>query len=142
MEFEIFEQAQAITYEAALMELTKGHKQKHWMWFFFPQLEGIGKSEISQKFALDDIQHARDYLAHPLLGERLLRFTEVCCSHEGLTAKDIFAHDSIKFHSCMSLFALSHPDNEVFNRAIKQFFAGLYCQKTLQILRDHGELEY
>jgi uncharacterized protein (DUF1810 family) len=141
MSLDHFIQTQDSIFDAAFEELTAGQKQSHWMWFIFPQLEGLGQSEIAQKFALEDAEHAREYLAHPILGERLITLTEVCCNHGNLTAVDIFVHDAIKFHSCMSLFSLTHPDNTVFKKALKQFFAGRYCQKTWQILKEDGELD-
>ena len=136
-----FIKAQTNTHGIALDELKSGKKQSHWMWFVFPQLEGLGQSEISQKFALEDGDHAREYLAHPLLGTRLLELTQVCISHQNLTATDIFDYDVVKFHSCMTLFALIHPDNLVFKQALHQFFAGRYCQKTWHILKDDGEFD-
>ncbi|MDT0604331.1 DUF1810 domain-containing protein [Thalassotalea castellviae] len=141
MTFNCFEQAQAKFYSVALQELTAGKKKSHWMWFVFPQLEGLGQSEIAQKFALEDGEHAREYLAHPILGKRLLELTQVCCNHKNLTAADIFDHDTVKFHSCMTLFALTHPDNLVFKQALHQFFAGRYCQRTWQILKNDGVLD-
>jgi uncharacterized protein (DUF1810 family) len=136
-----FEQAQKKTYEKAFKELMSGQKRSHWMWFVFPQLEGLGQSEIAQKFALEDAEHAREYLAHSILGERLVTLTQVCCNHENLTAVDIFTHDAVKFHSCMSLFSLTHPNNLLFKQALQQFFAGRYCQKTWQILKENGEFD-
>jgi len=85
-------QAPINTYPIALKELISGKKQSHWMWFIFPQLEGLGQSEIAQKFTLKDAEHAREHLAHPILGERLITLTEVCCNHGNLNAVDIFAH--------------------------------------------------
>lgn len=140
MPFYSFEQAQAKFYSVALQELTAGKKKGHWMWFIFPQLEGLGQSEIAQKFALEDGEHATEYLAHPILGARLLELTQVCCKHQNLTAADIFEHDAVKFHSCMSLFALTHPENPVFKQALQQFFNGRYCRQAWEILQDDGEL--
>ena len=141
MSLERFIQAQTSTLEIAFKELKSGKKQSHWMWFIFPLLDGLGQSEIAKRFALEDGEHAREYLAHPLLGARLLELTQVCCNYQNLTAADIFAHDAVKFHSCMSLFSLTHPNNPVFKQALQQFFAGRHCQKTWQILKDDGELD-
>src|SRR5690606_29192669 len=92
-------------------ELSAGRKGTHWMWFVFPQLAGLGSSQRAQAYALSSLDEARAYLAHPVLGHRLVECTELVNRVDGSTAHDIFGSpDDLKFHSCMTLFSLAAPD--------------------------------
>jgi uncharacterized protein (DUF1810 family) len=113
------------TYQRAVTELRRGRKTSHWMWFIFPQIAGLGRSATAQAYAISDLAEARAYLAHPLLGPRLLECVQIVAAHRGLTAEQIFGGiDAIKLRSSMTLFAHADPDQEVFRKLIEQYFEG------------------
>jgi uncharacterized protein (DUF1810 family) len=109
-----------------LAELAAGHKSSHWMWFIFPQLEGLGSSNTARAFALSGLQEARAYLAHPVLGERLRECTQQVNGLKGLGIGEILGYpDDLKFRSCMTLFAhAAAPAEELFRAALRKYFAG------------------
>ncbi len=131
-----FIEAQQPLYEQALLELKAGIKSGHWVWFIFPQISGLGKSETSQHFAIADIEHARQYLSHPLLGTRLKECTNAVLEHVGCDISETLPYpDNLKFQSSMTLFsAVSENDDSAFNLALEEFFNGNSCIKTLKIL--------
>ncbi len=105
-----FVRAQQPLIAQVLAELTAGAKRSHWMWFIFPQLAGLGTSPTAVRFALGSLAEARAYLAHPLLGPRLLQCTELVNAVQGRAAQEIFGTpDDLKFRSCMTLFAHAAP---------------------------------
>jgi len=118
------------TYETALAELRRGRKVSHWMWFVFPQIAGLGSSPTSRHFAISGLAEARAYLAHPVLGPRLLTAAGVVADTGGLdadhpSAEDIFgAVDAQKLRSCATLFARADPGEPVFARILERFFGG------------------
>jgi uncharacterized protein (DUF1810 family) len=118
--------AQEQVYARVLAELAAGHKSSHWMWFIFPQLEGLGSSATARAFALSGLQEARAYLAHPLLGERLRECTQRVNGLKGLGIGQILGYpDDLKFRSCMTLFAhAAAPADQLFRTALRQYFAG------------------
>ena len=114
------------TYQRAVTELRKGRKTSHWMWFIFPQIAGLGRSAMAQAYAISDLTEARAYLAHPVLGPRLLECAEIVAAHRGLSAEHIFGGiDAIKLRSSMTLFARADPDQAIFRQVIDQYFEGL-----------------
>lgn len=118
-----FVDAQNPIYDRVLAELRSGCKSTHWMWFVFPQLKGLGGSAMSIKYAISSRPEAEAYLAHPVLGPRLRECTELVNRVEGRSIDEIFGYpDNLKFQSCVSLFALATPDNEVFTRALTKYF--------------------
>src|ERR1700676_1868831 len=125
-ELERFVKAQAGSYELALDEIRRGAKRGHWMWFIFPQLEGLGSSPMAQRFAISGIEEVKAYLAHPVLGDRLRDCTPLVNAVSGRSVEDIFGYpDDLKFHSSVTLFAqASHPENNVFSEALKKYFNG------------------
>ena len=129
-----FIDAQSSSYQTALSEIKSGRKRSHWMWFIFPQIQGLGLSETARTYALADAQEAADYLAHPVLGTRLL---EICQALLGLASNDahhIFGSpDDLKLKSSMTLFA-SLGTNPVFQRVLDKFCHGARDDKTLRIL--------
>jgi uncharacterized protein (DUF1810 family) len=130
-----FISAQEGVYERALSELIRGRKQSHWMWFFFPQLAGLGKSETSEKFAIKSVEEAYEYLAHPVLGERLFEFVELVLDIEGRSVTQIFGFpDDVKLRSSMTLFEYISKPNSVFADVLDKFFNGHRDPKTLQLL--------
>jgi uncharacterized protein (DUF1810 family) len=127
MDLERFVRAQDSggTYQKAVEELRDGQKTSHWMWFIFPQIAGLGRSATAQAYAISDLAEAQAYLAHPVLGPRLLECAQMVASHEGLTAQQIFGSiDAMKLRSSMTLFAHADPEQQVFRQIIDQYFPG------------------
>jgi uncharacterized protein (DUF1810 family) len=127
MDLERFVRAQDSggTYQRAVAELRNGRKISHWMWFIFPQIAGLGRSPMAQTYAISNLAEAQAYLAHPVLGPRLVECVEVVASHRGLSAEQIFGGiDAIKLRSSLTLFARADPDQEVFREVIDQYFEG------------------
>jgi uncharacterized protein (DUF1810 family) len=113
------------TYQRAVAELRNGRKTSHWMWFIFPQIAGLGRSAMAQAYAVSDLAEAQAYLAHPVLGPRLIECAEIVASHQGLSAQQIFGGiDAIKLRSSMTLFAHADPDQAIFKEVIEQYFDG------------------
>lgn len=133
-EFDVerFVQAQAPVYATAVAELRAGHKRTHWMWFIFPQIAGLGHSDMAQRYALASGDEAAAYLAHPVLGARLRECASIVTSLGGRTAEDIFGHpDELKFRSSMTLFADVAPHEGVFQACIDKYFDGEADDATL-----------
>jgi uncharacterized protein (DUF1810 family) len=127
MDLERFVTAQdsAGTYRRAVAELRNGRKTSHWMWFVFPQIAGLGRSAMAQAYAISDLAEAQAYLAHPVLGPRLVECAEIVASHRGLTAEQIFGGiDATKLRSSMTLFAHADPDQTIFQQVIDQYYDG------------------
>ena len=121
-------------YEQALAELRQGRKQSHWMWFVFPQIRGLGRSETARFYAIRDRDEAREYLNHPLLGRRLEECARALLAHEGLGAHAIFGYpDDRKLRSSMSLFALVSPPGSVFEQVLARYFNGERDAATVEI---------
>jgi uncharacterized protein (DUF1810 family) len=122
-------------------ELAQGHKKTHWMWFIFPQIAGLGSSPIARRFEIAGLAEARAYLAHPVLGSRLRELTGIVMASRQDDARRIFgAVDALKFCSCLTLFRVAAPDEDVFRAALEKFFAGCDDERTLAILRHAGDL--
>ena len=112
-------------YDAALAELRRGQKTSHWMWFVFPQIDGLGWSVRSRKYAIASMAEAAAYLRHPVLGPRLIECTEVVAQTRGRTAEEIFGGiDAQKLHSSMTLFLHAAPDEPVFRAVLDRYFDG------------------
>jgi uncharacterized protein (DUF1810 family) len=113
------------TYEQALSELRNGSKRSHWMWFVFPQLAGLGRSETARFYAIADLAEARAYLAHPVLGPRLVECARALTGLDTQDAVAVFGGiDAQKLHSSMTLFTRAAPDEQVFAAVLQQFFNG------------------
>ena len=118
-------------------ELTSGRKRTHWMWFVFPQLRGLGHSQLAWHFGLRSAAEARAYLAHPTLGTRLRDCVGLVLAVQGRTAHEIFGSpDDLKLRSCLTLFREIDGADGVFGRAIDKFFDGQPDPMTLQLLAD------
>ena len=127
--------AQERTCETALAEIRSGRKRSHWMWYVFPQIAGLGFSETSRRYALRSTAEARAYLAHPLLGPRLVECFEAALGIEDRTAHEIFGSpDDLKFRSCATLFACVAPPASVFQRALDKYFGGEGDPRTLELV--------
>jgi uncharacterized protein (DUF1810 family) len=134
-----FTDAQASVYDIAVRELETGRKQTHWMWFIFPQLAGLGHSPTAIRFAISGLDEAHAYLAHPLLGCRLVQCTRAINTLRNRTVHEIFGSpDDLKFHSSMTLFRQTANDPEPFRTVIERYFDGEADARTLELLAKHA----
>jgi len=130
-----FVQAQEHDYIQAVAEIRSGRKQSHWMWFVFPQYDGLGFSTMSRRYAVKSLDETKAYLAHPLLGPRLLECAAAVLAVEGRSAADIFdSPDDIKLWSSATLFAHVSPDGSVFRRLLDKYFQGLPDERTIGLI--------
>jgi uncharacterized protein (DUF1810 family) len=120
------------TYTRAVQELRAGRKVSHWMWFVFPQIAGLGHSNISREYAISGQAEARAYLAHPILGPRLVECAQILTTKPGSSAADIFGPvDAMKLQSSMTLFAsVAEPEEGAFREVLDQFFGGVQDEAT------------
>ena len=130
-----FLEAQKGVYEQALAEIKRGRKTSHWMWFIFPQLQGLGYSETARFFAIKNKEEAAHYLKHPVLGNRLIEISNALLSLSTKNAVEIFGSvDSLKLNSSMTLFSLIENTDPVFQQVIDQFFDGKKDVKTIKLV--------
>lgn len=123
------------TYDAALRELREGRKRTHWMWFVFPQVAGLGRSSMAQAYALAGVAEAHAYLAHPVLGPRLLECLSALLGLPGSDAVHVFGEvDGQKLWSCVTLLAETAPDEQVFSEVLDRYFGGQPDPGTLSLL--------
>lgn len=134
-----FIEAQGPVYDTALGELKQGRKRSHWMWFIFPQLAGLGHSPTAHRFAISGPDEAHAYLAHPLLGDRILECTTTINTVHNRTANEIFGSpDDLKLHSSMTLFQETANDPQPFRTVIERYFDGNADARTLKLLAKHN----
>jgi uncharacterized protein (DUF1810 family) len=132
-----FVDAQEPVFDEALRELARGRKRTHWMWFVFPQLADLGRSEMARHFGIHSIDEARAYLRHPVLGPRLRLCCETLLQVEGRSLHEIFGSpDDLKFRSCMTLFELAAPEENLFARCIEKYCDGERDELTLGLARS------
>lgn len=130
-----FTSAQESIYESALAELRNGRKRTHWMWYVFPQIDGLGRSTASKHYAIKSIEEARQYLNHPVLGKRLLECAKAVFAIEGRSISEVFGYpDNLKLKSSMTLFAYVADPYSVFSRILDKYFNGEQDTLTLQLL--------
>jgi uncharacterized protein (DUF1810 family) len=135
-----FVDAQRGDYERALAEVRAGRKTTHWMWYVFPQLDGLGSSPTARRYAIRGLDEARAYLAHPVLGPRLRECADAVLAVEGRSATDVFGHpDDWKLRSCATLFAAVSEPGSPFHRILEKYFDGRPDDRTLRLLEQHGE---
>jgi uncharacterized protein (DUF1810 family)/protein-S-isoprenylcysteine O-methyltransferase Ste14 len=119
------------TYASAVAELRAGRKVGHWMWFVFPQIAGLGQSEMSKRYAISSLEEARRYHAHPVLGQRLEECARILVELDGRSAQDVFGTvDAMKLRSSMTLFARAAPESELFRDVLDRYFDGLADETT------------
>lgn len=136
-DLERFARAQGLVYDAALTELRAGRKRSHWMWFIFPQIAGLGRSEMAQHYAVASLDEAAAYLAHPVLGARLRECAALVLAIEGASAAEIFGHpDNMKFRSSMTLFAAVPGAAPLFRQNLDKYFGGVPDAQTLSRLKE------
>lgn len=132
-----FVEAQATTYQTALAELRRGRKASHWMWFVFPQIQGLGSSPTARFYAIADLAEARAYLDHLVLGPRLREVVAVINALPGDDAHAVFGSpDDLKLRSCLTLFQAVAPDEPAFGQALAKYFGGAPDLRTLERLAD------
>ena len=130
-----FLDAQRGDYAAALAEVRRGRKTSHWMWYIFPQIAGLGQSSTARYYSIRDLEEAREYYVHPVLGQRLREITDALL---GLRRSDPVAVlggiDSMKLKSSMTLFAVAAPDDPLFQQVLDKYYGGEQDALTLRIL--------
>jgi uncharacterized protein (DUF1810 family) len=127
--------AQEDNYEDAIAEIRSRKKRTHWMWYVFPQFDGLGSSSTAKHFAIKSLDEARAYLEHPILGARLRECAEAALHIDGKSATEIFGSpDDLKLKSCATLFACVSLPESVFERLLDKFYAGRRDHRTLELL--------
>jgi uncharacterized protein (DUF1810 family) len=135
--YNLFLYAQENVYQNALEELKQSKKRSHWMWFIFPQIKGLGSSEMAIKYSLSDIEEAQEYLRHPVLGARIIECVYILLNGVSKNADDIFGFpDNLKLKSSLTLFWLAENQNKdsVFKKMLDIFFQGEVDKMTMKIL--------
>jgi len=135
-DLERFVSAQRDVIDDALAELCTGRKRTHWMWFVFPQIAGLGASDMARRYAIRNAAEARAYLAHPVLGARLIACCEAALAVDRGSAHEIFGSpDDLKLRSCVTLFAHVSEAGSIFHRVLDRFYDGIPDPRTLERLR-------
>ena len=130
-----FLDAQRGDYAAALAEVRRGRKTSHWMWYIFPQIAGLGQSSTARYYSIRDLEEAREYYAHPVLGPRLREISGILLELRGSDPVAVFGGiDSMKLKSSMTLFAVAAPDDPVFRQELDKYYGGEQDALTLRIL--------
>jgi len=130
-----FLDAQKDTYQAAFSEIKNGRKRSHWMWYIFPQIQGLAFSETSRYFAIKDIEEAEAFVKHPILGRRLIDICNELIKLKSNDANQVFGNpDDLKLKSSMTLFASVSEADQVFQLVLDKYFNGTHDDKTLQII--------
>ena len=136
MNLERFVEAQEPVYGRVCEELQRGEKRSHWMWFIFPQVAGLGHSEMARRYAIASLSEAQAYLEHPVLGRRLRECVTILNGVEGRTISQILGYpDDLKLRSCLTLFARAASDNALFLAALKKYYSGHEDPATLELLK-------
>ena len=131
-----FVSAQEHIYQTALSEIQDGKKLSHWIWYIFPQLRGLGHSYRSEYYGIENIDEAKSYLTHPILGARLLEITEVLLKlNENDPLKVMGSPDDLKLKSCMTLFAYISENDSIFHRVLDKYFGGARDERTLSMIK-------
>jgi len=131
-----FIEAQVDSYESAMGELSRGRKSGHWIWYIFPQIDGLGSSDITKLYAIKSIEEAQAYLEHPVLGERLIESCEILLRLEDLSISDIMGFpDDLKLKSSMTLFAQVSPQSSIFSEVLSKYYEDDLDQTSLEIIK-------
>ena len=130
-----FIEAQMATYEGAMLELARGRKESHWIWYIFPQIEGLGKSDIAKLYSIKSLEEGRAYLKHPLLGPRLTEACEILLSLNDVSMDEVMGFpDDLKLLSSMTLFEVLSDSNSIFTKIIEVYFDGERDKSSLAII--------
>ena len=133
-----FIEAQENFYETAFEEMKNGKKETHWMWFIFPQLRVLGVSEKAIYYGINDLQEAKKYIEHPLLGDRLREISKEILKLSGSDPVSLMGRvDAIKLQACMTLFAHATEENQVFVDVLTKYFSSQYDKRTLEAINFH-----
>ena len=134
MDLERFVQAQSSSYETALSEISAGHKSSHWIWYIFPQIAGLGFSFMSQYYAIHDLEEAKAYMQHPVLGPRLIEISNALLTLEGNNPTAVMGYpDDMKLRSSMTLFMLAVPEEPVFKQVLDKYYGGETDKRTIEL---------
>ena len=132
---EKFVSAQSRDYATALREIRNGRKRSHWIWYIFPQVQGLGMSSTAQYYGIRDLEEAKDYMEHPVLGPRLIEISEALLGLESSNPGAVMGFpDDLKLCSSMTLFELAAPEEKVFSKVLEKFYGGRRDELTLRIL--------
>ena len=135
-----FKDAQAYSYDAALLQIRTGRKRGHWMWYIFPQIQGLGQSAISWRYAIANLQEAKEYLQDKVLGRRLEEICRAALEVESNDPLEVFGYpDNLKLRYSMTLFEAAAPDNKLFGKVLDKYFNGDRDTLTLNILAEKAE---
>lgn len=135
-----FKKAQERDYSQALKEIQSGHKRSHWMWYIFPQIDGLGRSETARYYAIKNIAEAKDYLRDPVLGKHLIEISQALLALKTDDPTAVMGYpDDLKLRSSMTLFEAADPENPVFSQVLDKFYGGRRDEQTLAILRAAGD---
>ena len=134
-ELDKFVRAQQRDYAAALSEIRSGRKRSHWMWYIFPQIQGLGMSSTAQFYGIKDLEQAKDFLAHPYLGRNLIEISSALLALDENNPTAVMGYpDDLKLRSCMTLFELADPSCDIFPAVLEKFYGGRRDEQTLRIL--------
>lgn len=137
MNLDRFVSAQERDYTTALSEIRNGRKESHWMWYIFPQIAGLGYSSMAQYYAISDIEEAKAYMQHPVLGARLVEISNALLRLESSNATAVMGYpDDIKLRSSMTLFMLAAPDEPVFKKVIDKYYGGEPDERTIALVKS------
>lgn len=132
-----FLDAQERMYEIALKEIRNGEKESHWMWYIFPQLRGLGRSQVAYTYGINGLEEAKAYLAHPVLSARLIEISEALLDHNDEDIEDIFGDiDAMKLRSSMTLFACIGKNDSIFHKVLNCFYKGKKDDQTLKLIKQ------
>tara|TARA_B110000259_G_C13670706_1_gene264198 strand:+ start:75 stop:500 length:426 start_codon:yes stop_codon:yes gene_type:complete len=130
-----FIEAQMATYEGAMLELARGRKESHWIWYIFPQIEGLGKSDIAKLYSIKSLEEGRAYLKHPLLGPRLTEACEILLSLKDASMDEVMGFpDDLKLLSSMTLFEAVSEPNSIFTKIIEVYFDDERDENSIKII--------
>ena len=132
-----FVEAQMVTYESAMLELARGKKESHWIWYIFPQIEGLGKSDIAKLYSVKSLEEGRAYLEHPVLGQRLIEACEILLSLKDTSMDEVMGFpDDLKLLSSMTLFEALSESNSIFTNMIEFYFDDERDETSLEIIKS------
>ena len=131
-----FLEAQMVTYEGAMLELARGRKESHWIWYVFPQIEGLGRSDTAKLYSIKSLEEGRAYLEHLVLGPRLVEACKILLSLKDASMDEVMGFpDNLKLLSSMTLFEAFSKSNSIFTRIIEVYFDGKRDETSLEIIK-------